>query len=392
VFVIWILAGVFTDELTQLEGDEKLLKMEMESGIYLQRPAVRRSLANLILIIGGAQTVLMAFIYLEQYLSGNRFPAVPGGVWNILAYFALALVLLSLTQFSILRVRWSLERIPISPDMAGRWIAYSVGLLLVIALISSLLPTRYSVGLLEVLGYLIAVLFGILNLIFTILALPIMFLFSLIAYLLGKTESLSQPGITPVMPTVPPPGATGTWSELLKSILFWLVFLGVIGLSIFHYIKQNQELRQQLGRLPLLRQLFGALKWLFAWIHGVNQEIAAAVDARLRRFRARQAAKGPGQAWGFVNLRRLSPRQRVIFFFLALVRRGGEKGLERMPSQTPYEYSQALIDQLPAVEKDVSSLAEQFVEARYSQHEITPTHANLVQRYWEHIKRALRKK
>jgi hypothetical protein len=92
-----------------------------------------------------------------------------------------------------------------------------------------------------------------------------------------------------------------------------------------------------------------------------------------------------------VNLRRLSPRQRVQFFYLAMVRRGGEAGVGRQPLHTPYEYAIILREGRPEVKDEVTGLTEEFVEARYSRREIALEEARLVQRYWDRIKRALRR-
>jgi hypothetical protein len=36
-------------------------------------------------------------------------------------------------------------------------------------------------------------------------------------------------------------------------------------------------------------------------------------------------------------------------------------------------------------------LTDQFIEARYSRHEVTTENASLARRYWDRIRRALRK-
>ena len=79
------------------------------------------------------------------------------------------------------------------------------------------------------------------------------------------------------------------------------------------------------------------------------------------------------------------------FYYLAMLRRGGEGGHARRPAQTPYEYAHALESQIPEIDQDVDGLTEEFIEARYSRHDIPPEHVGLVRRYWERIKRALRK-
>ena len=50
--------------------------------------------------------------------------------------------------------------------------------------------------------------------------------------------------------------------------------------------------------------------------------------------------------WDFINLRRLTPRQKVLFYYLALVRRAKEAGIPRKDGQTPYEYARSLTSSL----------------------------------------------
>ena len=99
----------------------------------------------------------------------------------------------------------------------------------------------------------------------------------------------------------------------------------------------------------------------------------------------------PEAARRFVNPRKLSPRQQVQFFYLAMLRRSGERGLPRRAAQTPYEYARTLKSQLLDVDEDVTAMTDEFIEARYSRHEITPEKVGLVRRAWEHIKQALKR-
>jgi hypothetical protein len=92
----------------------------------------------------------------------------------------------------------------------------------------------------------------------------------------------------------------------------------------------------------------------------------------------------------YLSLRRLTPRQRVLFFFLAMIRRGEERGIPRKDSQTPYEYASKLEGMIPDANRDVSSLTNAFVEARYSKRSISHEKAGLVKRYWKRIRTAFR--
>lgn len=388
-FVVWILANFFSRELAGLEGDEKLLAAERDSGVIVQRSAIRMNLINLIVILGGAITFMTALQSLVYQLRGPEAVAPPTSGWNVLAYFLLGLLLLSLTQFSILRARWGLASIPISAHLGRRWVTYSLVFLLALSLFVIVLPTRYSVGLLEILQIGLAFLIGFVNLLLLLFSLPLLLLLSLFGGLFGGSETLEN-FRPPVIPPPADPVGGSSWIELFKSLVFWVALVAITGLSFYYYLLQNRELAGRLRRVSFVNALVQFGGWLRGLLRGWRKTAGAALAAGMQRLRVRRNPEA-GAGWGFVNLRRLSPRQRVIFFYLAMVRRGSERGSPRTPAQTPYEYSQALQANFPDVEEDVSGLTEQFVEARYSRHDITPERVGLVQRYWEKIRRALRK-
>jgi hypothetical protein len=391
LFIFWSVANMFSEELSRLEGDEKVLRAERATGIIEPRHEVRRSLANLILVIGGVMIILAALMRLDwETLWGSR-PPPNADVLNILIYFMLALVLLSLTQFSILRVRWILEGVPIERNLAVRWLVYAALFLFIIAILAFVLPTRYSVGLLAVLGYLLNLLLTVISVIAFLLILPVLLLVGLLASLLGR-----QAPQAPAAPRLPPPPpvlvAHGAGlPEILKSILFWLIFLGVIGFSLYSYLQRHQEWLQSLRRMPVLGWLLDGLSNFWHWLRRVNRSVAASLETGMRRFRERPLGHDEQAGRRFFSLRRLSPRQRVLFYYLAMLRRTSERGLPRQLHQTPSEYARTLEQQLPEVDEDVHAMTGYFNEARYSRHEITIQHAGQVQQFWRRIRNALHK-
>jgi len=90
-----------------------------------------------------------------------------------------------------------------------------------------------------------------------------------------------------------------------------------------------------------------------------------------------------------LRLNTLDPRRQIYFFYLAMIRRGSEQGVERKPSQTPSEYAVKLESALPSVNEDVQAVTEAFVEARYSPRKINSEEANLVKAAWQRVRRAL---
>ena len=93
-----------------------------------------------------------------------------------------------------------------------------------------------------------------------------------------------------------------------------------------------------------------------------------------------------------LRLRALDPRRQIYFFYLAMVRRSEEQGLGRKPSQTPSEYAVTLEKALPTEDKDIESITEAFMTARYSRREVDSRDADVVKATWGRIRSALQKK
>lgn len=409
VALIWFFGSRFSGELLALETDESALRIEQETGVYEQREQVRSSLVDMVLSIGVAMILLTSTLRVDAVAEWVRIAPLRAGVYNVLAYFLLGLVLLSMTQFNMMRSRWILEHIPVGKDIAVRWFFYGFVFIALVAVFASLLPTQYSVGLLGALNFAISILVGLLNFLVWLLMLPLLLLFNLLMRLLGRSDSsIPLEGVRQLPEMVAPPETTSIpWLDMLRSLLFWIVFLGAIGFSLYYYLRERDDVLQAVRRLRIAGWLAKLWVWFRGAWRGMNRQIGAAVDSGWQRLRARLGRRRLEQAWQYVNLRRLSPRQRVLFYYLAMVRRGQETGLPRKPGQTPYEYSQALTEALsvghaeqtrqdefvppgPEELQAVSGMTERFVEARYSLHEVDEQQAGVVKRYWERIRRALR--
>ncbi len=413
--IAWIISGQYAGELILLEANQRVLKQEMESGISEDRTAIRRRLSNLVLLVGMGMVIFTAMLRFDRLTEWADLPPLRSSVYNTILYFFLGLVLLSLTQFNLLRARWFRDSLPVRVEIAGRWILYSAVFILVLALIAGLLPTSYSIGLLKVLNYLFFIIMAILNLLIMLLLVPVFWLFGLLARLFQSEAELKQIEAPPPIRDFPliSQAEPVPWWELLKSVAFWLIFLGVIGYALVYYFRENRELWEKLRQIPFIASLVQFFDWLGGLLRGVNRQIGAVVEAGLERLRSRRKAMAAAQPWRFINLRRLTPRERVRFYYLALVRRGGDCGYSRRPAQTPFEYSQSLSDAIRDGEQldsellmgareaqvaernglstDIIVMTNKFVEARYSRHEITPQDAGLVQRAWEHLRSALQR-
>jgi hypothetical protein len=179
---------------------------------------------------------------------------------------------------------------------------------------------------------------------------------------------------------------------MVRSIIFWVFFLGIVIFALNQYLCQHEEIIAGLRRIPGWTFLARIGRWFMSLFAGMGREISRIVEKGRARIRAlgsdmRSAAQG-----GYINPRRLSPRQKVFFYYLAFIRRGGEQGIPRQPAQTPSEYAQSLDKALPTAEEDIDQLTGAFIEARYSQHAVKHDDANRVKTIWERIRGVLRGK
>ncbi len=321
------------------------------------------------------------------YLLNLDRPSVPGLVLNVLIYFLLGLVMLGQTHFVTLHKRWQIRGIKVADELGWRWVRYSLIFMGLAAFLAFLLPTSYTLGFLESIGgtleIAISVARFIVGLILLLIALPIM----LALWLLGAAPPQATPPLPMDFPPAAPAGGGADWGEVLRSLAFWLVLLGMLIYVLRSFLHERPELLAALGGMGpvrILRRWWAALRRLWS-------RAAAAVGERLagrlslpwsRRF-------GTEKLIPFFRLGALSPRERVLYYYLSIVRRAGERGFPRGRSQTPYEYDTLLEPNLPHSQQDMASLTQAFVEARYSRREVEPDQAGQIQTYWQRVKAAL---
>ncbi|HEY5571383.1 MAG TPA: DUF4129 domain-containing protein [Anaerolineales bacterium] len=389
--IFWMLAGQFSEDLAELEGDEKLLAGEIPVNMSQERSRVRQQMVERIILYGAGMVILVSLIRIDLETFLGIRPAMRSTIINVVLYFVLALALFSQTQLAVLRASWSTQKIRLDLNIGARWAAYSILFLLILAILAVFLPTSYTMGFLSILGFGLSLFIFVLTVIWNLfLALIFIILSSF-----GLGQASDGPGqAPPAPPPMPPPIIAGegpAWIEVIKSILFWVLFLGVIGFSIYQYGKQHGALWQELSRLPGVALLRKVLEWLRGGFRDANRALQNAADGAIDWFRTVRTSRAGTEVRRRINLRRLSARQKVLFYYLAMVRRGGETGIARQPDQTPYEYQLKLQASLPEIDRDLAALTEAFVEARYSRHEISEDQARLVRKWWERIRRTLRR-
>jgi hypothetical protein len=153
---------------------------------------------------------------------------------------------------------------------------------------------------------------------------------------------------------------------------------------------QNKDLLRAFGNFPLVRWFGQAWKFLSDWFRGANRQLSAVVRRGIKRFNQQRAAATPQIFRRFFNLSRLSPRDKIIHYYLSLIQLGNERGIDRRPSQTPYQYENRLKDSIPEIDQELHNLTDTFIEARYSRHPLEEPNAEQAGSLWEQIKAALK--
>jgi hypothetical protein len=174
--------------------------------------------------------------------------------------------------------------------------------------------------------------------------------------------------------------------------LLWGSLALIIIFSLLQFVRQHGGVREALRRSRLTNWLVLAWQWLTKNADRTRVTLTRVIVEGWQNVVSRLEGKRILSAVSLIRLRSLDPRRQIFFFYLAMVRRGGEQGLLRKPSQTPSEYGAALEKALPASDEDIDSITQAFVEARYSRREVGDKDANRVRATWGRIRRALQNK
>ncbi len=186
IFVAWLVSLSFAAPLETLRLEVYELDFEEDSGIASERAQARRQLVDLVLLVGLVLVVLTSLLRSDRVAGWIQIPVLRGGVVNVMIYFLLGLVLLSLTQFSVLQVRWSLGRIRVSEALARRWALLSLLFLGIVAGVALWLPTGYTIGLLTLLNWLVGGVMAALALISWLVTALFIGIIALLGALMGR--------------------------------------------------------------------------------------------------------------------------------------------------------------------------------------------------------------
>lgn len=343
----------------------------------------------LLIVISGLTLVGLDFLF-----DFSR-PPITGLILNALLYFLLGLGQIAVANYMYWAAIWDFEKVEVSARLGGRWTWHALALVAIAALVAFLLPTGYSDGVFGLARLLIAVAGFVIYLVYVAIAYVFAAVLSLIAMLFPNmpidptfTAPTPPPMPTPDFgqqaPVVPDP----FW-EQLRLILFGVTIVVMVGGILFLYLRDRPELIKLLRDMRWLRgliRLFEALRKRGAgWARALRQGLTDGIS----RLRSRVPDVNPMRFW---SLRRASPREQVLYYYLSTLRRAGDQGIRRDPAQTPNEYDPVLGTAVSEAEADVHALTDAFDHARYDSQPVDVEQANAVRAAWERLRSALRGK
>ena len=385
---IWVVTTQFIGILLDLEESVDELDVELEGLAVKDRQSMRTGLLGMIFSIGLILLVIVALIHLNlSVLLPSRF-SLRANVLMLLGYFLLGFTLMAESEYFIQKARWYLQKIPSSPAIGSRWALYSLLLLISISAIVILLPTGYTSDLFRYLQFGVGILLGLISYLILLLSLPFLWLMQLLTKV-APGLALQPPQLMPMAPP-PVPAEPDLLVQIIKSLLFWTIFLSVIVFSFRYYFGQQSELLDRWKNRPILRWLAALVERLLKRWHRMNRRLEAVVEAGINQFRMNPI----GQHLNLPPFLTINPwlpaRHQVMMIYFAMMKWNEQNGLARKHAQTPFEYAQIISKMVPDGKPEIDLITFWFIEARYTLHEIRPEDVERVRSTWNGLKIRLR--
>ncbi len=395
---IWGISNSFGFDIDRLQVRPSDENWERISELNIDRNEARKRLFSKIMSLGVILILLTIILrvnaglyFMETYVSGLVS-------LNMVAYFGISVILLSFTQFSLLLGRWLWEGTQIEGNLGIRWFRYGAGFVLILIAIAYVLPTAYTYGFLEVIRFLLSVISYIIALIY-FLIMSLVSIISVLTLSLFGREGSQQPPAAPtyqlpegIQSLDPNSRQANSILSLVFSLGSWILIILVIGFSFWFYVKQNVGLYSKIKTIPFIGSVIKILEWLRVAFLNFGDHVKATVNHALESVQNRFLSIETSRTMNYISLRKLSPREKIIFYYLAFIKRTGEGGVQRELYATPNMFKQKVDKFLPNdASQETSLLTQAFYEARYSKHQLEQADTTPVKSAWSRLRIYLRK-
>ena len=361
-----------------------------------ERPAAFASLARnwlqggfVLAILAGLTTVdLTSLAGSDTIRNVGRLGLQPDMLLALLVYFLLGLWMLSYGRLIMMQARWASDSVSAGKKMASKWLRSSLALILGTALVAAFLPIGSTFAISMVLNAIVQLAIVFMQFFFLLFALIPVFLLSLLGLAAPGGEDVVEPAPMAPLPSPPTSSPLDETTALILGGIFWFAVAVVAAVAVFFFVRERHY-RLEGGNVRSWWQRL--IAWLRTLWQGASGRAAALGRAVRIRLPARETGGESGRLpWRFLRIGKLPPRERVRYFYLSIVRRAGEKGVERMKSETPAEYAGDLKDEWPGAEGEIEALTGAFLEARYSRRDFEEEDVNPVKRAWKEVRATVR--
>ncbi|MFN8467702.1 MAG: DUF4129 domain-containing protein [Caldilineaceae bacterium] len=391
----WFAAIDFTDDLAQLglQPDELHVAQTARSGVFDssrpvqgdRRAILRRIVARWVgwgIVLIFIASALRMGVTRERFWTLARQDVHPLVIAVIVIYFLCGLLLLSQGQLAVLRARWTIDGLPTSGSILRNWPIYTAAVLLVTAFVALFLPLGDTLLISRVLSFVLDAIYHVVTLIFQLISLVLILLFSL----LPRSQQLPPPQPTPeavaAAPPTPPMLEIPPW---FGGALFWTTILFILALAAYFYFTDRETNMRWLRKLRDMlsarwQQLRGSWR---AWRRSVQMRDASSLGTAITG--AATSRKWWPLQWGGLN-----PEQQVRYLYFQLLNRAAEYDKGRLESETPTAYAPRLSEEVDAQAEDreaIEALTKAFVQVRYAGQAARQEQVSWLAQLWDHLRK-----
>lgn len=322
------------------------------------------ALQKRILGAGGAMLLAMAIAF--GWAQFNRIESHLNLAANAIAIFlysTTSLLLLGQAQFAILHNSWKESKASISSGIQSQWLRSNLLLIVLIACMAFVLPTPTSLmpNLLPQNGF--------------------------------RPQATSTPTYSLKTPT-PTPTPTLRRAPYISSpnnkkpdVSFWKSLDSSLS-SIWNNLALL--LSQVVANTPTIFLFVagGIILWMLRGLFRKRSVTQLPSPAPIQQTKSPSVATA--QPATFTIRRPSTARDQIHAYYLSVLQRARQSGLERRPGQTPYEYTAQLASELPDSQEALNQLTQAFIEAQYSQQDIETEDVNQARTLWQKLRTTLR--
>jgi hypothetical protein len=179
-------------------------------------------------------------------------------------------------------------------------------------------------------------------------------------------QPFQQPPIVPITAELP-------WWSIVKSLLFWSIFILLIFFALRYYFGQRKEFLQFLKKITIAKWLKNFAHIIFAFIKKAKKFASTSITKGSKILNSYFRRTKP-QAIDIPRLfSHIPPRLGIIMLYLDLRSWLDKHNFPIKNTLTPNEFANQLSTLNPVSSDKVGRIATYFIEARYTEHKITKT-------------------